>query len=377
MEWKKIPRVLLPQQTAERLRSKILAECQAGDRLDAETVLAEKLGVSVVTMRSALLILSEEGLIERRQKRGTVVLDPHAARHVGVLLEIDISHPRTSHFYLRVTHHLRERFAEEGIPAKLYLGNVPPGQDVPRTTCADFLKAVEQNKLSAAIGVASTPRDGWLETLQDRGIPVVGSLEDYPYGAGFDMSIIAETGIRRLLAEGCRRPVMIGLDWKTTGNRLQDQIFCDSLQSAGLTPDAARQIRRVNPGQPGAAWEAVRDFWILSREKPDGLLIADDTLLQDAVLALLELGVKVPTDLKVVSHTNKGVQFFYPFPLVCLETDPEELAEATFAMTRTLMRRQPVTPSRRLLNATLSEYLPPSGTRSSNHQASSHYEILR
>jgi len=378
MHWDKIPRVLLPQQTAERLRAKILSQCKPGDLLDSETVLAKKLGVSVATMRSAMQILTQEGLVERRQKRGTIVLEPPTNRHVGILLELDIVHPRASQFYMRVTYRLRKRFADAQIPVKLYFGDVAPGEDIAHTTCADFLKAAEDNKLSAAIGLASTPRDGWLETLQKRGVPAVGSLESYPYGVGFDMALIAEAGIKRLLAMGCRKPVMIGLDWQTRSNELQDQIFCDTLRSAGLSPDATRQIRRVNSGQPGAAWEAVRDFWIFSQEKPDGLLVADDTLLQDAVLALLELGIKVPQELKVVSHTNKGVQFFYPFPLTCLETDPEEMADSVFDMCTTLMRGQSPAQARRLLSATISDYLPPSSVVISQKPSpTKNYEIAQ
>lgn len=61
-------------QIAHRLRSAILSgQPASGDKLEAETRLAEQYGVSVVPVRQALRALEEEGLIARRRGSGTFV----------------------------------------------------------------------------------------------------------------------------------------------------------------------------------------------------------------------------------------------------------------------------------------------------------------
>ena len=58
-------------ETVARLGEAIaLGLLRAGDRLPAETQLAAALGISAATLRSALAILREAGLVETRRGRG-------------------------------------------------------------------------------------------------------------------------------------------------------------------------------------------------------------------------------------------------------------------------------------------------------------------
>jgi GntR family transcriptional regulator len=63
------------RQIADRLRRRVdSGELAAGDRLPAESVLAEQMGVALGTMRQALAVLREEGRIASVHGRGTFVL---------------------------------------------------------------------------------------------------------------------------------------------------------------------------------------------------------------------------------------------------------------------------------------------------------------
>ena len=55
---------------------------------------------------------------------------------------------------------------------------------------------------------------------------------------------------------------------------------------------------------------------------PDVLLFTDDHLAQGGLLALMERGVRVPEDVKVVTHANRGLGPFWVKPLTRLEMDP-------------------------------------------------------
>lgn len=67
-------RIPLYYQLENVLREKITSgNFEAGDRIPTELELIEEYGVSRITVRQALQALAEEGLIERKQGRGTVV----------------------------------------------------------------------------------------------------------------------------------------------------------------------------------------------------------------------------------------------------------------------------------------------------------------
>ncbi len=78
--------VPLYHQIYDQLREAILrGMLQPGERLPTEQELSRKCGVSRMTVRAALTQLTQEGLVERRQGRGTFVAQPKAAlRHISL-----------------------------------------------------------------------------------------------------------------------------------------------------------------------------------------------------------------------------------------------------------------------------------------------------
>ncbi len=70
---------------AQSVRERILAGVwQPGARLETERGLCRELGLSRITIRRALQILEEEGLIIRQQGRGTFV-NPHPRRRIPIV----------------------------------------------------------------------------------------------------------------------------------------------------------------------------------------------------------------------------------------------------------------------------------------------------
>ena len=89
-----VKRITLPDQVVAVLRKEIFTGVYSpGENLPSERELAERFGVSRITLRKALAVLAQEGWIEIVQGRGNTVLDFRT--HVGaeVLPELFLSCP--------------------------------------------------------------------------------------------------------------------------------------------------------------------------------------------------------------------------------------------------------------------------------------------
>jgi DNA-binding LacI/PurR family transcriptional regulator len=111
----------------------------------------------------------------------------------------------------------------------------------------------------------------------------------------------------------------------------------------------------LNPAVIGAGWEEFRDLWLALEEKPDGLLVCDDCLLDDVCVAIRTMKISVPDDLMIVTHANKGSGRTCPFPVWALEFDPDAFADQAAKMLLKLINSEPLTERHVVLPATLRE----------------------
>lgn len=328
----------MAQQVADHVQGLVRKSLKPGDKLDSERQLADSLGVSLPTVREALSILAEQGLIERRHGSGTYVLDPNANRHVAVLMELDIGHPRTSFFYTRLVQSVRLQLEEKGFNVRLYTGHTAPGTEFYGLTCRDFLQDTQDNRISAVVAIALPYLPSWTQPLIELGIPLVGGEYAFPFGPILDQQSIIRAGVRRLAESGRTRLAMIG-----GGGGEVTSVFKDALGEYGLeyraewAPDTGGQ-----PAASGLGWRLFRTVWEARLVKPDGLLVMDDMLFQDAAMAMLEADVRVPSDLLVVTESNRGSSIHYPFPVIRLENDPDAFARAYAGLVTALLRQEAI-----------------------------------
>lgn len=313
----------LYQQVAAALRQEIRQHHQPGDRLESVRQLAAQLKVSCNTLRGALAVLAREGLVESQPGRGVFVRPaarPEAC--VAILSELDISDPGCSYFFRRVPQTLRLFLRQHGVASRLYIGHIPAvgveAADAAARVCHEFYQDLEAGRFQAVVefntSVHTQPR--FHEAMATVHMPYV------PAGSsGIDFDGLLRQGLARLRQAGRQRIAVLGHFADGVPEAIRR-----ALAEAGLACNPAWIRGDLHPASPGAGWEELMEIWAARREKPDGLLVTDDILFNDASKAILALHLAVPAALHVVTHSNRGSGIYPPFAADRLEIDPDVIA---------------------------------------------------
>jgi len=342
-----INRQSLFEQIATVLRSEILARYKAGSRLETIATMAERFQVSKLTIAQALVVLNKEGLIDSRKGSGVYVRQREDRRYVAILMDHDLSDPRLSFFYVRVSQRLRVFFRNQGYRCRLYTGYTSAAEITPTLSCTEFVEAAQANHLCGVAVVLGVQDPAWTKPMLQNKVPVVGPPE-YERGVSSDGQAMVRQGAERLIKEGRRKIAFMAWQEEENGGGWV-QVFRSSLNKAGL-PVRDEWIRHhVHPSQPGAGWEEFREIWMGSSEKPDGFLVTDDLLMREATAAICETRLHVPEQLMIVTHANRGSGIHYPFPVWQMEYDPDEHARLLGEMLVALMRKETVSQRRLIL----------------------------
>jgi DNA-binding LacI/PurR family transcriptional regulator len=327
---------------ADQIRRRA-TQAAPGTRLPNERELRRELGVSIPKLREALTLLQQEGTIERRHGSGTYVADPLKTRHVAIFSALDLTHPGMGPYHRTLAFHLRRFYRTRAVSAQLYLGSRSPGDVETTIACPELWHALAQRQICGVVVLTASHRRATIQRLvRELDVPVVGGGDWFPVRCSLPLESMYAAAVHHLVAGGCRRLAFLGWrDEALAGNGpleralAREQPFL-SQNGVTLLPDWVRM--ELFPTLPGAGWEELREIWLASSVKPDGLVICDDCLLPDAALAIRQLQIEVPRDLAIVAFTGRGVSPTVPFPMTRLEIDPEAVAATMGEMLLTLVR---------------------------------------
>jgi len=292
-----------------------------------------------MTAREAVALLVHDGWLERRFGSGTYVTQRAAETWAGIFSAFDILQPRTSSFHVRVPDALGRFLENAGLHTELYVGRPSMTDDDPPWHCGRLTADVAAGRLDALVLLSTPHRNSWQQWVANLEIPVVGTHT--PYRVDADYPGMVRAAVHRLHAQGCGRIAM--LSWAF--DELV-QPFAEALAELDL-PFRPEWVKHdLHPMLSGAGWEEFREVWSAFPEKPDGLLVCDDVLFDEVQVAIQELGIRVPEQLRIVAHANRGAGKRYPFPVTLAECDPVRYAEALGEMLLARLRGHDPDPRR-------------------------------
>jgi DNA-binding LacI/PurR family transcriptional regulator len=79
-------------------------------------------------------------------------------------------------------------------------------------------------------------------------------------------------------------------------------------------------------GTPESGYEQIKKLMADKKSRPDALFINHDLVTKGVLKGLDEMGLKIPADIALLTHANKGDVFESRIPLTRMEIDPYEVA---------------------------------------------------
>lgn len=327
---------------ATRLRGEIGRRFRPGDAFPSERELAERFSVHRLTVRQALEVLAGEGLIRRQHGRATVVLDRNGTGEIAIAMAGPLLSAATPPYYRVTTHALMQavkaRNPQWSVGIHVAIGN-RDGEEF-----AKVLDLLEPDVLKRLRGVFTFHSLGDLETtLWARQVPVV--TLSIPERASqrccvwFDHRTIYQRGIQLLREAGCRT---VGVIWKGNPSIAWTQnpayrCFVPILQRHGLETRPEWIEPAADTAHEQAGHDRLIRLWRHSPH-PDGILVNDDILCRGVLRAVLQLGIDLPSQLRLVTHANRDLDLPYHQPVTRVEFDPAEQARQAANLMVALLR---------------------------------------
>lgn len=335
-------------QVAEQLRTEIVENHEVGDKLESGPTLARRLGVSVLTIREAVNALTQEGLLDRQRGSGTYVRKT-GTKPVAIVIGLSRTDLRHSYFFLHLVHHLEEILAREKIPCRQYYAHIGRDDKGKPLLNPMFLEDVRQRQVALVVPVSFEPSSFVQQVLDEQGVPCI-----VPGLIQVDYDDMVRESVGYLLAHGRRRIALLA--WPDEPTHL---VFEGLLREAGIEPEPRWMKPGISMNDSDALHEALRQIWQATPEPPDGLVCLNDFVFERTIPTILELGIRVPGQLMIVTHANKGSGIRYPFPVAQMELDPATFAEAVAEQVRKALANEPPPPRpTRITHRWIPEQLP-------------------
>ena len=309
----------------------VAGELAPGMEIPSTRRLAALWGVDAATVHAALSDLVKERLVIRRHGKGTFVAQKIKRLHrVGLYIDMASLSDPTKWFVRSVLVEIQRQLMARGVTVQAWMDPRPKADQ--GTVWTDLEASARRKEIQGLILLDCTlPILKWAQALP---IPLAAiTPEKLPFAISCDSTQLFELGMRKLAADGCRSLGLITVHpmvavYENYYKQLIERAECHGLK-------IKNSWIRIPPGPIGIAgfelarfgYRAFHALWDQAN-RPDGLIIEPDIVAEGAMMAMLQRGVRVPEDIKVVFHRNESHEYLCPFPATQVITSEKDYAAA-------------------------------------------------
>ena len=287
-----------------------------GDILPSFREVARESGVCLIIVREAFKRLSAEGLVLPRRGVGSVVMESYHKLWRGhiVIASMEV---RENHLLSALTGALRQALMKAG-----YLVSFVPYGTTPGNFDFSHLESVLRGPVTLVVASSGLPR---LDAVLARyNVPVVA----FGYSKVADMVVKLDcSDAVAAFVEHCSRAKVKTVVEVTVGSSMASAAA--ALRKAGIKCMQWPIVRRNGLGIEDVSTATLKAFYDRIRREgrgwlPDVLYFNDNFASQSALLALVDSGVDIPGDVRLVTWSNAGEGPFWRKSLAKIEIDPFE-----------------------------------------------------
>ncbi|MEI6423678.1 MAG: GntR family transcriptional regulator, partial [Lentisphaerota bacterium] len=287
-----------------------------GTHIPATLELSRQFGVGRNAVQQALSILSERGLVERYSKRGTFVSQSVNSRTIGLLFVNSIEVDEQYHYLRLLCNEIIRQAMEKSWRIATYYP-LSLDENSRKQYASELLKDINSGKLKGILSHDNTPEMRKLLSEEAR-IPYVIS-GDFENEETIGDSMLYK-GVSYLLRLGRRNIAVIAHSTEKSPSEYDLECLKKAYSEQNL-PLAAKYFYE-NCSTERAGLMVMDKIIRTSRKLPDALLVLNDAACRGVIFQLLLKGIKIPEDIAIITHSNKGYDILSPVPLTKLEIDP-------------------------------------------------------
>ena len=328
----------------EFLRESILeGSLKSGDRFPTRSEIEQRFEASSATVQRAFDRLVEDGFVSVRGKDGTYVAEnlPHLSRY-GIAFPKTFALEGWSQFYtaMMAAAHMIEGEGTSRLPCYMGVDGGSHGEGyrtLVRDVCAHRVAGIIfPGRPCFEEHYPLRPRPGLPWALLMSSPPLL------PEAIAVDLGGVAgflDRALEYLASRGRRRIALIAVAG-FEAERLEH--FGNRLPAFGMTTNPYWH-QAVDPAIPKWADNVAHlMFHEGHRERPDGLIVTDDNLVEHASAGLIQARVSVPGDVEVVAHCNFPTPTPSVLPVVRLGYDIREALRTCMTLIDRQNRRETV-----------------------------------
>jgi DNA-binding LacI/PurR family transcriptional regulator/DNA-binding transcriptional regulator YhcF (GntR family) len=325
-----------------------------GEKLPSTAMLAQSWGIPVGSAHTALAALVRDGLLVRQPRKGTFVCRRQTAlTAVAIYVRAEVLVNKEASSYRVILAELQRQLGGMDIEIRVVIDpRATPDCDEPSIPLTRLTRA---HKVGAVIVLTPVhTMVSWLPSVS-RAVAVLVGDNRFPGNVALDYQQMADLCLQSLAEQGCRS---VGLLCAMPANiHDPDGVLDAHLAFYGHFTDAASDLGlRIADDwiMPGSAatrrgshqetgYVTFRKLW-QRHSRPDGLVVYPDSYMPGVFLAMTELGVRVPEDLRLAYHRNEQTVLFSPYPATEAVLSEKEIAAALIAQAKKLWAGEPSGP---------------------------------